>query len=73
MECYRTIFLSGTEGGEVLYMGNMEIKKQKLNKWSGRSTVRDKRDTERTTSRPSKEKLEHDTFHGRQQEVDPTA
>jgi len=23
MECYRTIFLSGTEGGEVLYVGTV--------------------------------------------------
>ena len=50
------------------YMGNMEIKKQKNYKWSGRSTKRSKHDIKRTHSQSDKKWLGHDAFHKRQQE-----
>jgi len=41
MECYRTIFLSGTEGGEVLYIQELAGQHQELTR-SGVDTSKDK-------------------------------
>ena len=44
---------------------SLEIKKQKLDKRSGRSSERDKRGAERPPFRSSEEKLESNAFHER--------